>query len=483
MIAMTKPTATSKRIRTALSTGLLMLLSACDGPTDVAGIQGSGSPAPAATTTTVGPITGFGSIFVDGVEYSTTGAQISIDGQAASESQLNPGQIVTISGTVASDGQTGTATQVTFNGDVQGSITGVNATANTFVVLGQTVKVTTATVLDSSIQPADITGVLAGVAVEVSGLPDATGAIVASRIDLKTATTFQVKGVMQGLDSTAHTLQINGLTIDYSAAAVTGSLANGSTVLVHGGSLTSGGTLLATGIEVLPGLGTAANQRADVDGIISTFTSSTDFVVDGLHVTTDANTNFVLHGATLAANLEVDVQGQFNSSGTLVAQKVQAKPQSTSLVAGTVGSVTASSNTLTVLGVPVTVGSTVELDDRSNQHVRMFRLSDVNVGDYVTVDGSESPPGTLIVSVLQRLNGNGNTKSIARGVALNVSQPNFTVLGVSVTTTAQTTFIGFGGAATDGTTFFSQGQNHIVLVSGAFANGVLTADKVSLQSP
>jgi hypothetical protein len=59
-------TATKNRIFTAVLTAAAVLLPACNGPTDVAGIQGSGSPSPAATT--VGPITGFGSIFVDGVD-------------------------------------------------------------------------------------------------------------------------------------------------------------------------------------------------------------------------------------------------------------------------------------------------------------------------------------------------------------------------------------------------------------------------------
>ena len=474
---MSTSTAIQCRFAATVSTVLLALLSACGGSTDVAGIQGTGSPSPAATTA-VGPVTGFGSIFVDGIEYSTAGAQISMDGQAATESQLNTGQVVTISGTVNSDGKTGTATQVTFNGDAQGPVTSVDATSNSFVVLGQTIRLTTATLLDSSIQPADITGVQPGTVVEVSGFADATGAIVASRLDAKQAATIsQVKGVVQGLDSTAHTLQINGLTVDYSSAMVTGNLANGSSVIVQG--TTSKGAFLATRVEVLPGLGAAANQRADIDGIITTFTSNADFVVDGQHVTTDTSTNFVLHGATLGANLEVAVQGQFNASGTLMAQKVEAKPLTSSLIAGTVDSVTPSSNTLSILGATTTISTATELEDRSNQHVRMFRLTDVQVGDYVQVDGSEDPPGTLNVSVLEREN--AGVRSIVRGLALKVAQPSFTVLGVTVTTSAQTKFIGTGGAATDATTFFGLALNHIVQVSGTFANGVLTADQVRLE--
>src|SRR5258707_15481250 len=68
------------------------LLAACGYSADTAGIQGTGSPAPAAA---VGPITGFGSIFVSGVEYTTSNAQILIDGQAGAETQLQTGQVVT----------------------------------------------------------------------------------------------------------------------------------------------------------------------------------------------------------------------------------------------------------------------------------------------------------------------------------------------------------------------------------------------------
>ena len=47
-----------------------LLLAACSGPTQLAGIQGSGA------AVAYGPITGFGSIFVNGVEYATSSAQI-----------------------------------------------------------------------------------------------------------------------------------------------------------------------------------------------------------------------------------------------------------------------------------------------------------------------------------------------------------------------------------------------------------------------
>src|SRR5262249_24837650 len=153
---------------------------------------------------------------------------------------------------------------------------------NTFTVLGQTVQVTTSTVFDDSILSGDITSLSAGALVEVSGFADPAGDIVASRVDLKTPDSgFQVKGGVQGLDSTAHTFQINGLEVDYSAAMPSGTLADGSTVLVHGSSLSNASVLPATHVEVLPGVGTSTNQYADLEGIITSFTSDSDFVLLG----------------------------------------------------------------------------------------------------------------------------------------------------------------------------------------------------------
>jgi hypothetical protein len=465
------------RTRMVMGTAAAMLLAACGGSTDVAGIQGSGSPAPAAV---VGPITGFGSVFVNGIEYITSGAQILIDGQAGAEAQLHAGQIVTIKGSANTGGATGTATEVSFSGDAQGPATDIDLVNNTFVVLGQTVRATGSTLFDESVQPADLTGLPTGALVEVSGFPDAEGEIVASRVDLKSAgTNLQVRGVVQALDTTAHTFRINALIVDYSGAMAATTLANGSTVEVQGAALTSAGDLQATHVEVLPTLGAAANQHADIEGLITSLTSAGNFSLQGQDVTTDANTQFVLHGIALGVNVKVDIQGAFDASGVLLAQKIEVRPRSSSLVRGLVDSVMAASNTLSVLGVNITTSASTELDDKSKQHVRLFRLSDLRAGDYVEVRGIESQPGLLSASILER--DNVENHSYLQGTALNVVEPNLTVLGVTVTTNAQTHFAGPGGAAKGAAVFFSQAANHVVKVRGTFSGGVLTADRSQIE--
>jgi hypothetical protein len=467
---------TVKHTLTLISAAAAMLLASCDG-INVAGIQGSGSPTPAAA---VGPITGFGSVFMNGVEYTTSNAQILIDRQPGAEAQLHAGQVVAIKGSVNADGVTGTATEVSFDGDVQGPVTQIDLVTNTLVVLGQTVGVTGSTLFDDGLQPRDLTSLQTGSLIEVSGFANAAGEIVASRVDLESAgSNLQVKGVIEALNTTAHTFHINALTVDYSTSSTMPTLANGSVVAVQGATLTSAGALVATQVELLQGVGSTANQRLDIEGIITSFTSSMSFALQGQTVTTDANTQIVLHGVSLGLNIEVDVQGTINASGALLAKKVEVRPESLGLVRGLVDSVAAASNTLTVIGVNITTSASTELDDKSSQHVKLFRLTDLRAGDYVEVHGTEGQPGTLSASTLER--DNTENRSYLQGTALNVAAPSLTVLGVTVTTNAQTHFEGPGGMASGATTFFSQAANHIVKVRGSFSGGVLTADQARIE--
>ena len=310
------------RVNQILLAATALLLTSCGPGTQVAGIEGTGAPAPVTAT---GPVTGFGSIFVNGVEYATTGAQIQIDDQPGTESQLAIGEIVTVTGTLNADDTTGTAMRVTFSGNVLGAVTEVDVATDTFVALGQTVLVTASTVFDPNIQPPQIAGIKTGDRFEVSGFPDSAGRIVASRVQLPASPTgLRVEGLMQGLNSGTSVFQVNALTVDYSAATVHGTLANGSLVDVEGDTLSASGALMATTVTVPPPPGGAPNSHGEVEGVITSFTSNSDFVVNGVHVTTNANTQFQLNGITLGVDVRVDVEGSYDSSGTLVASDVEA---------------------------------------------------------------------------------------------------------------------------------------------------------------
>ena len=465
--------------RLMLGAAAACLLVACGGD-QLAGIQGSGSPV-AAGVTAVGPITAFGSIILGGVEYATSGAQIRIDDQPGAESQLRVGQIVTLKGTVNADGTTGTATDVSFAADLRGPVTQIDLVNNTFTVLGQTVRVTDATLFDDSVQPADLAGLQAGAVVQVSGFANAAGDLVASRVDTPAAGAgLQVKGAVQSLDTTARTFRINALTVDYSGVMPTDTLANASVVIVRGTSFTTSGALVAGRVQVLGGLGAAPSDRGQLEGLVTSFVSNADFVVDGQRVLTDGSTNFVLHGAMLGVDARVEVRGTFNASGALVASKVEVKSQSLSLVRGLVDSVSAASKSLTVLGVSVTVASATSFEDRSSQHVRLFGLADVRSGDYVEIRGTPNAAGGGVLATLVERD-NPEARSYVQGVALSVADPNLTILGITVATDAQTHFIGLSGQTRTAAQFFSEAPNQIVNVRGTLSGSVLIADQAQIK--
>ena len=456
--------------RLTLVVAAALALVACGGD-QVAGIQGTGSPV--ATTTSVGPISGFGSIIQDGVEYQTSSAQIHIEDQPGNEAQLSVGQVVTIKGTVNADGTTGVATDVSFTADVRGPVAQVDVSAGTFTVLGQTVRVTDNTLFDDSLQVTAVDA-LAGVVVEVSGTTNAAGEIVASRIELAAAgASLQVKGKVQALDTVAHTFRINALTVDYSNAAPTGSLTSTSAVLVRGAGI-SNGVFAATQVRVLGPLAVSANDKGRLDGIITSYTSNADFAVGGQRVTTDSTTVFSLIGATLGVDVPVRVRGTFNAAGVLAASSVEVKPKDLSIVRGLVDAVSATGKTLTVLGVPISTNTETSFEDKSSQKVKHFSLADVRTGDYVEVHGVPASGNSLAATLVER--DKPEDRVYLQGLAANLATPNFTVIGVQVMTNAQTKFTALGGLQ-----FFNDATGHVVRVRGTLSGTVLVADQVQIK--
>jgi hypothetical protein len=378
----------------------LVLLMLCNSSKDVAGIQGSGHAAAVR-----GPITRFGSIFVDGVEYSTAGASVRIDGQPGTESQLRAGQIVTMNGTINPNGVTGTAIDVSYDGNVQGQVTQVDSAAGTFAVLGQTVRVNGATLLDDAIQPGDLTGLAPGSTVEVSGFANTSGEIVASRIDLKAAgSALQVIGTVHALDTSAQTFSVNSLLVSYAGASVSGTLFNGGQVEVHGLSLTADGELTATQIDPAPSFNPAVTEHVDLTGIITGLSSLLAFTLDGNLVLIDLNTQLQLNGIPLGLNVEVDVQGTVIAPHVFLATKIEVKSEGASLLNGVVQSLTGGGVYLKVLGVTVSTSNTTEWVDNSILHLRLFRSTDLRVGDTVQVRGTASQSGTVTAATVERQN-------------------------------------------------------------------------------
>lgn len=439
-----------------------------------AGIDGRGGPARAAVVSK-GTITGFGSIIVNGVTYDTSGASFGIDGRGGQQSDLAVGDVVLVEGTVNEDGTNAVADTVTFDDAVEGPIGAIDLTAQTLTVLGQLVFVDADTSFDDSIAPRSLDGLAVTDVVEVSGFVLADGSISATRIESKPAGgEFEVTGTVS--DVVGMTFRINGLLVDFSIATPqgfpNGTPEEGQLVEAKGTVIGGAGQLFATSLEFKGNeLGDDGDQ-AELEGFITRFVSASDFDVEGIPVTTDAQTVYENgSSADLAINRKVEVEGDINAAGVLVAEKVEFKATGELRVESLVEAV--QSNQLTVLGIVIRVDASTRYEDDSAADLEVFSLSNVVVGNYVEIRGYDDGSG-IVATQLRRDDFQGDVA--LRGFAEDVSDPQFTILGVTVTTDAGTEYFDSDESPLDGADFFAQAEGRLVEASGTLNGGIDAAE-------
>ncbi|HEY9050777.1 MAG TPA: DUF5666 domain-containing protein, partial [Gammaproteobacteria bacterium] len=180
-----------KFIGTAFLAGVIAACS--DGGSGFAGIGGSGYIA-------TGSVTGFGSVFVNGVEFETSSATFEVENNVnATQADLRIGMVVQVEGTINTDDITGTATRIYYGDELEGPITDLtlnsDGTAKTFKVLGVSVVAKkSVTVFE------DVTfdTLVDGQVIEISGFYDDSGTIQATFIERKTTPSgiSEIKGVV-----------------------------------------------------------------------------------------------------------------------------------------------------------------------------------------------------------------------------------------------------------------------------------------------
>ncbi len=449
----------------------------------------------ATTVATTGTITAFGSVYVNGVRYDVTAARLTKNGQTVSQSNLAVGEVAQVVGQEDSQAGTGIADSVEVEDNIIGPIATitVNTTApNQLTIMGQTVVVNASTSFGSGITPADLTGLKTGDQIEVSGMTDATGNLVATRISRAAASeALQVVSSVSGLNTTAHTFMINGLTVDFSTATgsgvATGHPANGDEVVVSGTVFDSTAIkLTALTVNLLSNPGSATNGgRVELEGLINTVVSTSSFTIGTTSVMTTAATVFKGGSASsLVANVRVEVGGTLNASGVLVADVVQIKQIAAIELEGSVTAVDSTNHLVTVLGVVVTADTTTRFEDRSSANVQMFTLSNVNVGDTVEIRGYENPIGSGKVQAtrLERVPAANPAGSVMlRGPFTATTAPMFKILGITVDAMGATFGTVEGGQAPTINTFFTLAVGQIVDVRGTFAGTTLTATDVRID--
>lgn len=318
------------------------------------GVGGTGAHA-------AGPIDGFGSIFVGGIEFDDATAEVfDDDGAPITRAALRLGMGTEVdSGALGgtADAPTATARSIRMVAAVVGPAHAVDAPAGTLTVFDQPVSVDALTVFDAA-WPNGLASVADGAVLRVHGALDASvGVYKATRIEPAAAspTAYKVRGTVKDLDTTARTFRIGMALFSYSGAQPL--LSPDAFVRV------SAATTPVAGRWVVVGVSAGARALPDLDqvrlrGAVTAFVSETSFSVNGQPV--DAR-NAVRTGppGALALGVSVVVDGSVQS-GVLVARSVrldnQGGAQGNYRIKGAIESVDAGTKTLVLKGLSVYYG-------------------------------------------------------------------------------------------------------------------------------
>lgn len=384
--------------RWLISAAIVTLLSACGGggggdstAGNGVGVGGTGSAA--------GPVSGFGSIIVNGIRFEDNTARIvDDDGVTKVSTDIKLGMIVEVkSGAFSDDASTGlrtaTATDIVYGSSIKGVVSAKDSGASTITVLGQVIKVTSSTVFEGFASGlTSVTTTSPNNLVEVHALLDAfTGQYTATRIERKSAPLSECKvtGLVSALNTGAQTFAMGGQSIAYASASPLTGLANGKRVKARltfsAGACTPTATRIDSAENVLDD-----NSNAEVEGFVSDFVNASDFKVNGVAVSAASVPSGVTNG------IRVEAEGVVRN-GVLIASQVERKdlPSTEGVkLFGIPTSVNTATDRMTIKGVEVSY-ATATLEDNLTEGVLATTSLEVR--------GDLDATGTLVIATRIKL--------------------------------------------------------------------------------
>ncbi|THJ25400.1 MAG: hypothetical protein CAF45_000890 [Nitrospira sp. CG24E] len=485
---------TGQRVCAAIA--LFLLLASC-GPSPQAGggIGGTGNTASVAS----GPITGFGSVFVSGYEYDTATTAMTVDGKPGSQSDLKKGMVVLVNATLThnygtNDPPQRTAKRLLYEDTVEGVVQSVAQDGSSLVVLGQTVAITTTTIIDDTIPGQNVLSLVPGRSlVEVSGFVTGDGTIVGTFVELKsidpkTATPdYEVKGFIKHHDITRKTFEIGSLTVDYRDADLkdmqrqSSNIWNGLLVDVRGNQASSGGSgsygVRLTANRVKPeGLGSTDSEATEVEGFVTQMLGPGDFFIGNVHVQTSADTTF--EGGTLNDILDgarLEVQGPL-VGGIVNATKVEFEGEAE--LRANVATIDSNDNTVTLIGL---AGLVIKFDGKTALHGQgnPRRLTDLHRGDHLQIHGRLHGENTVLAKEVERSDPTSNVQ--IQGLVMSTADPLLVLFGSSIDTSSipENGFLGRYGILGRSAFFKSLSSGRKIALRGTYQPDIVSWSSAS----
>ena len=361
-----------------------------------------------------GVVGGFGSIYVNGIRYSTDTAEfVNDDNQSLinGEQHLEVGHYVWIQGTINDDGATGIANVVIYDVNLKGAVGTIDPPNRSFTVLGRTVKISQDTIFDNDFAIAELSGLTVGENIEVSGFDQTDGSLLATRIDLQIPSApaeLKVEGLVTQVDSLNRTLLLGTQVIDFSNAVINFSPSTQQWIEVYG-SLDPQNVIIARVIQLeahQTDYGLSAtnspntsnlNTRISVEGSVTDVNAGSGFSVNGYPVLTSTSTLYIGGNSTdVKLASRVLIQGLRSADlQTLVAEHVYIRLPENLQIEGLVTAIDRTTDQFDVAGITVAVQTTTQMEDGTGVD-RRFRTQNLVVGDFVEVSGQYT--GDLLIA-------------------------------------------------------------------------------------
>ena len=444
----------------------------------LAGCGGSGgsdsntdnTPPPAAATplTAVGPITGFGSVYVNGVRYDTSGASYDVDDDSAfDDSALAVGMVVKIQGSVNADGSSGEADSISYDDDIEGIVENLATDPEddgikTFTVLGVSIRASESGTNFDGEDDADFSfaTIQNGDNVEVSGAFDGD-VLIASYIEKQDAADddFEAKGTVTTYDGDSQFVLVlkNDATLNVTVAPgaeiPASGIADNQYVEVEGtipDPINAPADLLATKVELedQDRLGDDDDDDVELKGTLSYDAESDTWSVMGVALSFDEFTQYsptnLADGIAdqTADGLYVEVEGRYVNEVLLVDEieleeddlEFKADVLEVTSTAPRDGTITLSFGAaIGTVDVRVTP-DTIFLDDTATVH---YDLDSINANDKLEIDARRGADGNIYASTLHIEDDGGYE---IEGPVTAIDDVSISVLDITFTIGAETFF-------------------------------------------
>jgi len=467
-------------------TALVVLIAAACGDS-----SSNRAPAPAPVVipevVVAGPITGFGSVIANGVEFDTTAAIVTMDGEPGTVSDLRVGMVVAIHGTIDPTADAAQASEITFVDDAEGPVSSIDRAAGSFVMLGRTILIDELTVFED----ATFETLAAGNVVQVSGLLRSQERIQATHVHrianaYAAGMTMEVKGVISGLDIGNQRFNIGAQSCDYSAAMLElggADLADDMYVEVSSTTPIAGGDMLLNRIQARDRDRyqlCATDCDFELVGYVTSFVSATEFDVDGQPVTTTSSTVYV-NGTvdTLALDVKAAVDGTLDAAGVLIAERIVFRLPSLVEIKADVENLLAGYGLVRLLGIDVQTNEFTLFRDHSTAGPQEFGFDDLAIGDRLEIR-AVLDAGSVIATRLER--DSADDEVTLKALVASVERPSIILLGVTVTSNENTVFQNAAHVEIDADTFFALVEpGSLVRTEGIYDGTSIIASKMFLR--